>query len=255
MWDKVTGLYQEYAGTGFILGLYCISVFYLFFTEKKKNIRIYFLYVPLVILILFFNPLFAGIVYSFTGNEIYYRILWLIPVSVTCALAAVRVIFGQKGKMRIFATLAVLIIMMAGGRFVYSNPYFSTAENIHHVPQKVVDLCDAIHVDGREVLAVFPAEMLQYVRQYDPTVCMPYGREVTVERWTFRHTDELYAEMEKKAYDAEKIAELARKRQCHFVIVDERKKIKGSFEDCGYVEKDEIGGYRIYQDPTVYIGF
>lgn len=254
MWDKVVTLYHNYAGTGFMLGIYLISAVYLFAAEKKKNIRIYLLYVPMGILILFFNPLFAKLVYSFVGDEIYYRVLWLLPVIVTVAYAAVKLIQSQKSRIRAAVFAAVLCILVLGGSFVYKNPYFGRAENIYHMPKEVVEICDAIRVEGREVMAAFPLEMLQYVRQYAPYVCMPYGREMTVDRWVIWHADELYSEMNQETYDADKIARLAKERLCHYVILDEEKEIEGQFEDFDYELVDVIGGYRIYQDMTVYIG-
>lgn len=255
MWDKVVTLYHNYAGTGFMLGIYFLSLIYLFAAEKKKNIRIYFLYVPLGILILFFNPLFAKIVYSFVGEEIYYRVLWTLPVIVTIAYAGVKLIKSQSGKAGRIVAAAVLCMIVLGGKFVYQNPYFSISKNIYHMPEEVVHICDAIRVDGREVMAAFPIEMLQFVRQYDPSICMPYGREMTVDRWVIWHADELYTEMNKEIYDAPRIAELAKERQCHYVILEEGKEINGSFEDYDYELFDVIDGYRIYQDMTVYIGF
>ena len=56
------------------------------------------------------------------------------------------------------------VLVMLSGSFIYSNEFFNRAENLYHVPQSVVDICDAIEVEGREVMAVFPAELLQYVR-------------------------------------------------------------------------------------------
>lgn len=255
MWDKVVSLYHSYAGTGFMLGIYLLSAIYLFAAEKKKNVRIYFLYVPLGILILFFNPLFAWVVYSFVGEEIYYRVLWTLPVVVTIAYAAVKLIREQSGKTRVIVFAAVLGMILLGGRLTYRNPYFSVAENVYHMPDTVVEICDAIHVEGREVMAAFPIEMLQYVRQYDSSVCMPYGREMTVDRWVIWHADELYTEMNREVYDVEKIAALAKERQCHYVIVGQDKELQGRFEDYDYELKGTVEGYQIYQDMTVYIGF
>ena len=69
------------------------------------------------------------------------------------------------------------MVLMISGKLVYSSPLFSRAENTYHIPQVVVDICDAIEVEGREVMAAFPDEFLLYVRQYSPVICMPYGRE------------------------------------------------------------------------------
>ena len=49
-------LFQEYMGTGLIMIWFLVSLLYLWITEKRKHIRIMFLYVPLLLLLIFFNP-------------------------------------------------------------------------------------------------------------------------------------------------------------------------------------------------------
>ena len=48
-------LFQEYMGTGLIMIWFLISLLYLWLTEKRKHIRVMFLYVPLLLLFVFFN--------------------------------------------------------------------------------------------------------------------------------------------------------------------------------------------------------
>ena len=55
-------LFQEYMGTGLIMIWFLVSLLYLWVTEKRKHIRILFVYVPLVLLLVFFNPLVAKII-------------------------------------------------------------------------------------------------------------------------------------------------------------------------------------------------
>lgn len=44
-------LFQEYMGTGLIMIWFLVSLLYLWVTEKRKHIRILFVYVPLVLLV------------------------------------------------------------------------------------------------------------------------------------------------------------------------------------------------------------
>lgn len=250
MWETVTALFREYMGTGLIAGWFLVSVIYLFLRERDQSRRILFLYTPTILLILFFNPLFAKIVYGYVGNEIYYRILWLIPITLVIAYAAAKICGGLSGKKKGVFTLAAIAAVVLSGSCIYQNPYFRRAENIYHMPQAVVDICDAIVVPGREVMAVFPPEMLQYVRQYTPLVCMPYGRDVLVESWGTQQ--ELYYIMEAEELDVEAMVPFTRGQyQCHYIILPEDKPILGSMEDNGYVLYANIDGYDIYLDPSI----
>lgn len=249
MWSDVLKLFQGYMGTGLLVAWFLISVGYLLIKEKRKHIRILFLYVPIILLLLFFNPLFAKAVYAFSDGEIYYRILWLIPFTVVIAFGAVTLFGEVKGKVRIGFVAAASVLIMLSGSFIYQNTYFSRAENLYHVPDSVVNICDSIRVPGREVKAIFPAHLLQYVRQYDPTVCMPYGRETVVARWGLNH--ELYDIMEADTVVVESLVTYAAQEQCHYVILEETKPLEGKLEDYGYEVFGKTDGYVIYRNLEI----
>ena len=240
-------LFREYMGTGLIVILFLVSLIYLWVREKRKYVRILVVYMPVILLCLFFNPLFARLVYGLMGEEIYYRMLWLLPVTVTVAFTVVT-LYGQlSGKRKVFFAMAAAAGIMVSGSYIYSNPYFKKAENLYHVPDCVVHICDAIVVPGREVQAAFPLEFVQYVRQYEPTVCMPYGREMTLGGWYYLRTD-LVNEMERDTIDLSRLAPLAKEEGCHYVILSEDKEVKGNPAEYGWEVFGRIDGYVIYRD-------
>lgn len=251
MWKVANDFFRSYMGTGLIMIWFAAAVIYLLFTEKRKHIRVLFVYMPLILLVLFFNPLFTKLVYDYIGSEIYYRILWLLPITIVIAFATVE-IYGrlQEKKRTLFAIVAAVLVMISGS-YVYNNPYFHKAENLYHVPQSVVDICDAIEVEGREVMAVFPVELLQYVRQYSPVVCMPYGREITVERWNYTTENKLYDAMEAEEVNAKRLSKLARKALCAYIILPEDKVVNGDLKDYEFELFGQVEGYVIYKDSTV----
>lgn len=244
MWEKIVTLYEGYIGTGMISGLFLVALIYLFVAEKNKTIRIVLLYMPVVTLAFYFCPFFAAVVYAFTGEEIYYRLLWLVPVVPVLAYAAVRVIAEAGEKKRLPAGLAIAGIFLLSGSLVYRSPHFKTAENAYHVPQAVVEICDTIQSGDTLVKAVFPAELVQYVRQYNANIWMPYGREILVERWGFHY--ELYDLMQAETLDADAAAPLAKEQGCQYLILPEGKEIQGSLADYGYGLLCTKGGYCVY---------
>lgn len=252
MWSEVVTLFQNYMGTGLIIGWFLLALGYLLIKEKRKPVRILFVYVPILLLLLFFNPFFAKLLYYFVGDEIYYRILWLIPITVVIAYTMIQVYGSLKGKKKLIFVAVGCILISISGSFIYQNPFFQKAENLYHVPQAVVDICDAIEVKGREVMAVFPSELIQYVRQYSPVIWMPYGREILVDRWGASH--ELYEVMEAETIEVNRLASLAKESHCHYVILPEEKKRIGEMEDYDYELFGQMDGYIIYRDTTQYIG-
>lgn len=249
MWREAVSLFREYMGTGLIVIWYLISLVYLFVKEKRKPFRILFIYVPIILLLIYFNPFFAALVFGLAGGEIYYRIIWLLPITVVIAFSCVQIYGELKGIKRALWVLSVSALIMVSGSYIYANQYFHRAENIYHMPDCVVEICDAITVPGREVMAVFPTELLQFVRQYSPTTCMPYGREITVERWV--HLDELYDAMEAAEIKLDWLAPLAKEAGCHYVILRQDKTVIGETEDYNWVWFGETQGYTIYRDMDI----
>ena len=190
----------------------------------------------------------------FMGEEIYYRLLWLWPIVPTISYATVQLWKAVKEQSRILVVLAIALIIILSGKLMYSNGNYSLAENEYHVPQVVVDICDDVRIEGREVMVLFPRELVQYVRQYDATICMPFGREVLVDSWGVGTKNGTYYVMETQPIDVRLAAQYAREDMCHYVIIRETDKLDGKFEDYGYEPFGVYDGYIVYKDPTKYFG-
>ena len=252
MWDMILQPFRDYAGSGMLIALFLAAEIFLFVSEKNKMTRIVFVYLPGLVLLLYFLPPFAALIYAFVESEIYYRLLWLLPITPVLGYTAVKILSGCAGIKKWGVGAALGVMIMLSGSLVYRSPLAVRAENPYHVPQPVVDICDAIRVEGREVMAAFPMELVPYVRQYSPYVCMPYGREILIERWHFQN--ELYDLLNAEVLDVELIVEKAREQNCHYVVFGQGKTINGSFEDYEYELFDVIDGYTIYTDTTLYKG-
>lgn len=251
IWKDILKLYSEYVGTGMIVALFFMSLLYLWLKEKEISKKVILVFTPVLLFIVFFVPLFAAFIYRYLDAEVYYRYLWLIPFIIVIAYAGVRFILKMQGVKRLIAVLAVGAIVIVCGDYVYDNEYYSKADNLYHVPQVVVDICDEIIVEGREVKAIFPQELLQYVRQYTPYVCMPYGREMVVERWDSYNP--VYDAYELNT-NAANLAQVARNNGCQYIIWDVTREMDGTLTDFEYILISTKEKYAIYQDSQAYLG-
>lgn len=238
--------FYNYMGTGLIVAWYLVALIYLFLQEKRRPRRILFVYMPMIVLLLFFNPLFAEVFKMLTEEEIYFRIGWLLPVIVTIAYCVVIICEQLKGKKVVLFAAVSLALIAVSGKLVYSSPLYSRAENAYHVPDSVVHICDAIVVPGREVMAAFPQELLLYVRQYSPKVCMPYGRIAIMDYY-----DAFYEAMNSDVIELETLVPMSRAAFCHYLIFRQGQKFAGQTEDYGWEVFLETDGYVIYRDPSV----
>lgn len=241
-------IFKLYTGLKLLLALTLLSWIYLLFREKDKRVRLMLVYAPILIVILFLFPVSRKVfVAAGLDGETYYRILWTIPMGVITAYGACRFFAGHK-RIGLFITSALVILC---GSYVYKSDYISRAENLYHIPDTVVKICDRISPENPDirVTAVMPPELIHFVRQYDASINMPYGREMLVERWGYYNA--VYEAMEKtEVVNMEELLEAARGEYCQYIVMAEGKKTDADPESSGLVLIDEIDGYRIYEDPV-----
>lgn len=231
-------------GSGLAIGLFLMALIYLFLCERRKVRRILFVYTPIILFLLIFNPWFARIFVRFLGSETYFRLFWLLPYLLVLPYTIVRITEHMKGWKPVMLIILTAGLIAVSGKPVYSNPLYSRAENIYHVPGCVVDICDAIIVPGREVMALFPKELVFYVRQYSPLVCMPYGREIYM-----GELNDLIFVMERAKIDLDALLPLTRESGCHYIVLRRDKEIVGDMAGLQlFYETEE---YFVYRDAAV----
>ena len=245
-------IFQKYSGNSLFVLFFLLGLVYLFFIEEEKGRKAILVYGSLMILVVFFLPVFSYLmIRKVFDEEVYYRFLWMLPVNVVIAYSAVRLIKGMRSTIhRCLIALFIVMGLVAGGDYVYDNPVFAKAENLYHIPQNVIEVCDVIKPEEGEdwVMAVFPAEMLSFVRQYTAMIHMPYGRAVLIDRWSLGHM--IYDTMEEDILDVEKLSNQAQECQCDYIILPKAKETTGNLEEYQYQFIQEKEGYLIYEHKS-----
>ncbi|MFI3176771.1 MAG: hypothetical protein R3Y67_04650 [Eubacteriales bacterium] len=248
----VIQLYNDYFGRqGYLVWLFAACLVYLWITEREKTRRFYLVFFSTAIVVLFLCPLVAYIaVRTIFDQETYYRILWLLPTYPVIAYTITKVITERKRMgIKVLLACASVAIIAGSGVYVYGNTWFVKSENIYHLPQVTVDICDKINEEGEWVYAVVPKELIESVRQYSENLRLPYGREMLIERWGFSHS--LYDIMEADVIVAEELASEARLYNCHYIVLAEYKEMDGRLEDYDYELFARVEHYTIYLDGTL----
>lgn len=248
-------IFQNYFGKSFLLPLFLGALVYLLITEKRKQRRALFVYMPLSLLLLFFLPLFRKVfVRLMGGGDTYYRILWLIPIGIVIAYGVVCLAAQLSEKVGSWAGRAVLpaaaVLILFGGKYVYGSQYMSPAENLYHIPQKVIDICDLMAPEEGEerIWAVFPTDLVYFVRQYDTNIQLLYGRDMVEPKWNYYEpVHEIMNHPTKIDLDA--LLEQTRERYCTYLVFPHNKTLSGNPEDLGLMLLDVIEGYPVYYDP------
>ena len=242
-------IFKNYGGNGYLLYLFVAALIYLLFAEKDMRKKIVVAIIPAIILVGFFVP-FTRIVYVAVvdddGGDTYYRLLWLLSMGICIAYAGCK-LFAEHKRIGVVVISALIIFC---GSLVYKNQYVSKAENLYHIPQVVVDICDKIKPEDGEprVRAVFPDELIHFVRQYDTDIMMPYGRD-TVHNEYYHAVREVYKKPE--VIVAKELLKATREAKCKYIIMYEDRAIDTKLENAGLILLDNIGGYNIYEDPKM----
>ena len=241
-----------YNNESFLIPLFLIALLFLWMTEKDRKVRVVLLYFAAALSVVFLCPLYAWIGMKIDA-DVYYRVLWSLPMGILVCYSVVKLMTRFRStfaKVLIFF-MAVLTIMI-NGDLVYTKSMHVKSGNAYHIPQIVIDVADALKLENYRPIAVLPAELLPFLRQYTADIFTPYGRNILEPAWTFQN--ELYDAMEgdHNAYDVAEVARCARNHQCAFVVLSSRKQMNGSMEEQGYFLFRFVQGYFIYMDYNYY---
>ncbi len=224
--------------------LYLGILLYLWFAEKDRHRRAGFVYAPPLLLVMFFCPLFRKLfVRLLDDSETYYRLLWLLQMSLVSAYGVIRLCAAHR---RIGTALACLLILF-GGDYVYDSEHISKAENAYHLPQETVDIAEMIEPQEGRITALVPADLIYYIRQYSSNIELPYGREMLISRWAYHHP--MYEAMEEaEVIETETFVELAREYPCAYIILKEDRETTEPLTAYGYEVYGQVDEFVIYRD-------
>lgn len=244
---EILTIFQAYTGSGFLTILYLLALLYLWISEKNTTIRAILVYGAGILQILFFFPLFYyG--YQLLDEGTYYRILWILPMTATIAYSCVKMLAKYP---KVSMWIGILLLMLCG-QYVYSNTYITPAENLYHIPQETIEVCDMIMPkEGEErITGLFPDDLIHFVRQYTSKIQMPYGRDYLAPDWIYGNHPlrEVFNEKEIKI---SKLISLATEYKCHYIIIEKEKRLIGDWDKLKLIRIGETANYDIYRNYQV----
>ncbi|MGN0495229.1 MAG: hypothetical protein ACI4GW_03300 [Lachnospiraceae bacterium] len=183
IWGWLIGIITEWMtswqGSGLFI-LFLFSLLYLFkYKEEKMSIILIFC---ISILILFFNPIFYGIMIDiFKMYTLYPRLLLCMPISIVIAYVCTELVCNSSNCKECNTRLIVgMLIVIFAGNCVYSTDQISKSENWYHIPSEAIDIVEALEGDSgnlEEVVVAMPYyPACRFVYLVDDSFHMPYGR-------------------------------------------------------------------------------
>ena len=241
-----------YNNGSFLIPLFLIALLFLWVTEKNKSTRAALVYLVTALAFVFLCPIYAWVGMK-VDAAIYYRVFWSLPMGVIVCYSVVKLMMRFRNIISrgLVFLLAVLVICI-NGDLVYTKTLHFRSVNAYHMPQQVIDVAEALRLEHYQPIAVLPAELLPFFRQYTADIFTPYGRNILEPAWSFSNA--LYDAMEgdRTYYDAAEVARCARDEHCAYVVLSCAKQIRGGMEDQNYFLLDFVQGYYIYMDYNYY---
>ncbi len=257
-----------YFGDGWQYPLFAMALVGLLLLWRRRDAAIAALY-TVIMMVIIYCPLTAKFLMNFMEGGVYWRMFWLLPIIPVLALAMVEFVplvieaagrFGsdekKKSVLGIIAVVLVLAIyaglLVGGGRFVYQDGNVTWAHNLEKLPEEVIDIVDAVNADyeaapvgEKRVAAV--GTIVPFIRQYDATVLLAYGRSAIQKEDKSGKKGELYEQLtniENPDYD--KIRNLLDETDTTYLIIADNMHVRASeMNDRGFETVYGNGAYTL----------
>ena len=222
-------------------------------TEKENN----FLLSGYVIafFVLCFFPLSAKFIMDYCiGSEVYWRMFWILPFPLIIAYAfsmQLKQASSERRKYILCICMAFLIIITGSAVYTFDN--FSVQENIYKIPQEAVDVCEIISEDARknnieEKKAIVVNELLPYIRQYDGSIQMPYGRNaLRNQKIRSKNGRQIFELMCNPAVDFSQLAACALQENYRYLVYYKTESADEALGNLGYGKIGDNGTYGVYR--------
>ncbi|PXV91475.1 hypothetical protein C8E03_10331 [Lachnotalea glycerini] len=212
--------YEQYAAAGVAQLLLISSLIVILIKDKKSENRQLAYYIIALTVLIFIPPTAFILAIYFIGEDVYWRVFWLIPSVIVIAYAGTKLIeqIGKKSRQRLMAA-AMIIVVVLGGRCVYNSENFTKSTNLYKLPQEALDLCEMVAPNGGTTKIIVPETIVSYIRQYNANINMLYGRNLGKDTKRGKNYT-LLLQLNSLDPDIPYIAEYAKTKKCEYVVFE-----------------------------------
>lgn len=200
--------------------LFAAALICCFFLGKQERRKLF--WPSVLVFAFFFNPFF----YKYVGvrflSGVYWRLLWMLPNSFVIAYTLVKLVYRmKKDVLRIAVAVVACVCIVLTGKPIFSGETYTERENVYELPTAAIEISDFVSqwmLQWKETLIV-PNELLCSIRQYSASACLLYGRNAEGFISDIGEDEKkVYEEMSKENPDVELITEIARNKNCRFIV-------------------------------------
>ena len=248
MTDRSVSAWKQNWGDGLLQYVLLAALLLLLIAAIRKNrdARLVLVY-SMAALALFFCPFTEYVLIRAIGKSVYWRVLWILPTGIVTAYAfTLYLSMPKKEWIRVPGILAVLALIVLCGRSQRAAGNYVLTHNRPQVPDEVAQIAEVIRGDvpEGEALAAVDDHVASYLRVYDASIRMPYGRRA--DGALNKDCVRLYEMLQTPGSDPKTISDLARSQECtHLVVYQPGPEGMELYQAEGWQEIGEADGYYI----------
>lgn len=246
--DIISGIfkfYSDYSGSGVLTVLFFVALIFVALSETNRSNRTILLYGSISLLVIIFCPLTYYVYMRYVDVNTYWRFFWLIPVGIGLAYVGTRIASTHPQT----GLIMMAVVFILGGSFCYTSlPQFRKADNLYQIPEEVIAVADYIregNSNGEDAKVAVGPEMLPYIRQYDTSIVMPYGREQLDEKGCI--PSGFYQLMASAAINYAAIGEKCLYNNTRYIVVNNQKSALNDPGRCGFKRVFTAGTFDVYE--------
>ena len=243
--------YRQVFGQGAYLILFACALMFILLNNDKKVKQLFLGHTALFSFV-YWCPVTAYIIYGYCiGMNVYWRMFWLLPMTIAIAYAMTKSFDFAKTKMAKVLLLVLIIALTTDcGASIYNAFNFIKADNPYKISQVTMDMCDAIkeHAKANDVEergVIVPDILVMEIKQYDGEIRMPYGRDMLNGMGKKGLPTEIHLQISTEAFEPNRLVELAREGNYQYLIFPSYM-YQTTFTDVGYQLIGVADSYNIY---------
>lgn len=248
IFEQTVQFWQNYWGSSIFPWLLGIVVLYLLVWKRKNRYTKYILGYLAVALFIFFCPVTAKIIQKCIGELVYWRVLWILPSAPVLAYGMTEFLKDRKGLLQFVCVLLCGGMIILCGKEFYREGYYKKVHNYQQVPDEVAGICELVKADAGEEEICLAADnyISPYVRVYDPSITMVFGREGRGNGK--KRSVHLYQEINSPAIDYGNLGRYGNKINCGYLVASvASEEQKSQLKKWGYTEIGTVGNYGVYK--------
>ena len=247
MFNYLLSVSKDYWGSFLFPLLLVAGLIGILILEKEKIKRYTFLWYSIVVLVFIYNPITliicSKVLEESTFDQYYLRFFTLLPVMIVVAYMFTLVLGKLSGIKKLCGFLIICVAIALLGNCIYTEDWYTKAENRNKVPQDVVTICDLFgDYEEEQIRIMAPQDVAVYLRQMDSRFSMPYSRSLP---------DEAY-ELTNEKPDVSAVVEYAKKKDVDYVVVSAIPDILNAYLNYGFELYGRTANYAVLMpnDPT-----